>query len=133
MGVRFTGGGVKKLSGYELEEVVVKLGLEEKDFVNQTLQTLCWIKDGRDTGRKGRRRGDIVMLGVERIYVSRVFEGIECVRVTVLRPEVLVREIHRCIDKYFLAANRNWTEARHDTVLVNYDRAEDETEVMVGR
>ena len=68
VGVRFTGGGVKKLSGYELEEVAVKLGLEEKDFVNQTLRTLCWIKDGRDAGRKGRRRGDIVMLGVERIY-----------------------------------------------------------------
>jgi Plavaka transposase len=133
VGVRFTGLGVKKLSGYELEEAAVKLGLEDKDFVNQTLRTLCWIKDGRDAGRKGRRGATITMVGVERIFVTKVFEGIECVRATVLRPDVLVREIHRCTDKYFLAANRNWVEPRHDTVLVNYDRAENETEVMVGR
>jgi hypothetical protein len=133
MGTRFTGIGVKDLSGYELEEAAVKLGLEDKDFVNQILRTLCWIKDGRDAGRKGRRWGTIIILGVERIKVSRVFEGIECVCATILRPEVLVREIQRYTDKYFLAGNRNWIEARYDTVLVNYDRTEDETEVMAGR
>ena len=133
VGVRFISAGVKNWSGCELEEAAVKLGLVDKDFVNQTLRTLCWIKDGRDASRKGRRRGDIIMLGVERIYVSRVFDAIECVRATILRPDVLIREIHRCTDKYFLAANRNWIEARHDTVLINYDRAEDETETMAGR
>lgn len=133
VGVRFTSTGIKISYGSELEGAAVKLRLDGKDFVNQTLRTLCWIKDGRDAGRKGRQQGDIVMLGVERICVTRVFESIECARATVLRLENLVREIHRSIDKYFLAANRNRPEARRDTALVNYNRAEEARLAMDGR
>jgi hypothetical protein len=39
MGIRFIDIGIKDLSGYELEKVIMKLGLEDKDFINQIL----WI------------------------------------------------------------------------------------------
>ena len=131
LGVRFTG---LKLKGFprELEKTAEKLGLVEKDFVQHTLRELSWIKGGRQAGLKFPR-GGITLPGVEKIMVCRVFESLECVTAKVLEPNVLVKEIHRCTEAFALGRKAAWTEARHDTVLVNYDRLEDANGTMTGR
>ena len=78
-----------KGSGLELEEVTLKLSLVEKDFVCQMLHVLCWIKNRRVAGYK-LLCGDFVMLRVERILVTKVFEGLKRVYPIILRPNVLV-------------------------------------------
>ena len=91
-GVRFTSANVKN-TRLKLEEATVKLGSVEKDFVCQTLHAFYWIKNERVAGYK-LSCGDFVMLRVRRILVIKVFEGLECVYSIILRPNVLVQEIH---------------------------------------
>jgi Plavaka transposase len=131
LGARFTGA---KLKGFplELEHAAEKLGLIERDFVQQTLRELCWIKAGRMAGTK-LPRGKITLLEVEKIMVTRVFEAFECVYAKISDVNILVKEIHRCTDAFALGGKKAWTEGRHDTVLVNYDRPEDATRTMTGR
>ena len=45
-------GARVKSSVYELEHAVEKLGLVEKDFMQQTLRAFSWIKNGRIMGSK---------------------------------------------------------------------------------
>jgi len=108
LGVRFTGARVKG-SVQELEHAAEKLGLVEKDFVQQTLRALSWIKNGRIAGGKNRR-GDSVLPGVEKILVTKVFESLECVYAKVLEPNVLVKEIHRCTGTFAVGGKKSWTE-----------------------
>ena len=57
VGVRFTGAAIKISSGSEVEEAAVKLRLEGKDFVNQTLRTLSLCAGSRMEGTLVERVG----------------------------------------------------------------------------
>jgi hypothetical protein len=129
-GVRFCGS---KYKGYpkELEKAEDTLGLRDKKLVQETLRTLNWIKGNRQPGP--RAVGGITLHGVKKVLVSAVFKSIECVYPRITSPNRLVKEILRCTDSFRLAGNSAWTEPRHDTVLVNYDRRNDAEGTMTGR
>jgi len=129
-GVRFRGA---KLKGFprELEKAEDNLGLVDKKLVQETLRVLCRIKGNRQPVPKPT--ADMRLLGVRQILVTAVFQSIECVYPKITDPKSLVKEVIRCTDKFRLAANSNWVEPRHDTVLVNYNRHDDAEGTMIGR
>jgi hypothetical protein len=129
-GVRFKGAKLKRFPR-ELEKAEEDLDLIDKRLVQETLRALCWIKGNRQPGPKPK--GAITLLGVETVLVTTVFESIECVYPKITDPKCLVKEVIRCTDKFPLAANSNWIEPRHDTVLVNYDRNDNAEGTMIGR
>lgn len=65
------------------------------------------------------------------ILIIAVFESFQCIYPKILDLKSLVKKINWCIDTFCLEEKIEWEESWHDTVLVNYNRKDDEEKSMM--
>ena len=59
---------------------------------------------------------------MKKILVIKIFENLEYVYTIILNLNVLVKEIHQCINTFAIEKKKVWMKEWHDMILINYDR-----------
>jgi len=59
---------------------------------------------------------------MKKILVIKVFESLEYIYMIILNFNVLVKEIHQCIDTFAIKEKKAWMKEQHDMILINYNQ-----------
>ena len=68
---------------------------------------------------------EITLFEMKKIMITNIFEDFECVYSKISNVNILIKEIHQCIDIFTFKEKKIWMKTYHDIILINYDRFKD--------